>query len=171
VGDKRDSDMKVVSGGQTGIDRAALDVAIERGIEWGGWCPRGGWAEDLTQPPGLLAIYAQLQETPLPSPAQRTEWNIRDCDAALFILDGQGLAVCAGARDALEWAHKYGKPTLVARIDDPGADVEAGRWLCVQQKGFGPDLVLSIAGSRESEAPGIYKKARELIAKLLSRVA
>ena len=39
--------MKIISGGQTGVDRAALDEAIERGMDWGGWCPKGGWAEDL----------------------------------------------------------------------------------------------------------------------------
>ena len=47
--------MKIISGGQTGADRAALDVAIERGMEWGGWCPKGGCAEDLPNAPGLLA--------------------------------------------------------------------------------------------------------------------
>ena len=62
--------MKIISGGQTGVDRAALDVAIERGVSWGGWCPKGGWAEDFPEPPGLLARYSQLVETPLAEPAQ-----------------------------------------------------------------------------------------------------
>ena len=62
--------MKIISGGQTGVDRAALDVAIERGMDWGGWCPKGGWAEDFPEPPGLLAKYPHLKETPhLTSPA------------------------------------------------------------------------------------------------------
>ena len=56
-------------GGQTGVDRAALDVAIELGIPYSGWCPKGGWAEDLAAPPGLLAKYPRLKETPLPDPA------------------------------------------------------------------------------------------------------
>lgn len=60
--------MKIICGGQTGVDRAALDVAIKRGLEWGGWCPKDGWAEDLTEPPGVLAIYPHLKETPLPNP-------------------------------------------------------------------------------------------------------
>jgi len=47
--------VKIISGGQTGVDRAALDVAIEWGIEWGGWCPKGGWTEDLIDPPDVLA--------------------------------------------------------------------------------------------------------------------
>jgi hypothetical protein len=75
--------MNIVSGGQTGVDRAALDVAIERGMDWGGWCPKGGWAEDLTEPPGVLTRYPKLKETPLANPVQRTEWNVRDADATL----------------------------------------------------------------------------------------
>jgi hypothetical protein len=70
--------MKIISGGQTGVDRAALDVAIERGMTWGGWCPKGGWAEDFPDPPGLLAKYPNLKETTLSHPLQRTEWNVRD---------------------------------------------------------------------------------------------
>ena len=50
----------IISGGQSGVDRAALDVAIARGIAYGGWCPKGGWAEDLAVPPGLLARYPLL---------------------------------------------------------------------------------------------------------------
>src|SRR5581483_11936953 len=64
--------VKILSGGQTGVDRAALDAAITRGLPCGGWCPKGGWAEDMPGPPGLLALYPMLQETPLGDPAQRT---------------------------------------------------------------------------------------------------
>ena len=65
--------LKIVSGGQTGVDRAALDVAIDKGVAYGGWCPKGAWAEDLPDPPGLLDRYDRLQQTPLADPAQRTE--------------------------------------------------------------------------------------------------
>src|SRR6185295_9106746 len=85
--------MKIISGGQTGVDRAALDEAIERGMDWGGWCPKGGWAEDYPEPPGLLAKYSHFKETPDPYPLQRTEWNVRDSDAALIITDAAGLSV------------------------------------------------------------------------------
>src|SRR5262247_3340324 len=88
--------MKIISGGQTGVDRAALDVAIECGMPWGGWCPKGGWAEDFPNPPGLLAKYPHLRETPLAHPLQRTEWNIRDSDATLIITDSEGMAVSVG---------------------------------------------------------------------------
>src|SRR2546423_14603207 len=88
--------MKIISGGQTGVDRAALDVAIERRMESGGWCPKAGWAEDLPNPPGLLAKYPKLKETPQSNPLQRTEGNVRDSDAALVITDGGGMAVSKG---------------------------------------------------------------------------
>jgi hypothetical protein len=62
------STIKLISGGQSGVDRAVLDVALERGIGYGGWCPKGGWAEDFPEPPGVLANYPLLKETRLPIP-------------------------------------------------------------------------------------------------------
>jgi Circularly permutated YpsA SLOG family len=82
--------MKLLSGGQSGVDRAVLDVALARGIAYSGWCPKGGWAEDFPEPPGVLANYPQLAETPLADPAQRTEWNVRDADAYLIVVDVVG---------------------------------------------------------------------------------
>jgi hypothetical protein len=58
--------MKLISGGQSGVDRAVLDVAVERGSDYGGWCPKDGWAEDLPEPPGLLAKYPQLRKRRFP---------------------------------------------------------------------------------------------------------
>ena len=71
---------KIRTGGQSGVDRAALDVARELNIEICGWCPRGGWAEDYTTPPGLLSDYPELTETPSAGTTQRTLWNMRDAD-------------------------------------------------------------------------------------------
>jgi hypothetical protein len=162
--------MKIISGGQTGVDRAALDVAIARKLPWGGWCPKGGWAEDLTEPPGLFAKYPLLHETPDSHPLQRTEWNVRDSNATLIITDSQGLAVSIGTRRAHEWARQHGKPELVVDTGDPEAPARAATWLQAQIKRFGADLSLGIGGPRESEAPGIYDKARTLIAAILDRV-
>jgi hypothetical protein len=108
--------MKILSGGQSGVDRAALDAAVARGVEYGGWCPRGGWAEDYPQPPGLLARYPKLGETPLADPAQRTEWNARDADACLIIVEAGGLAVSRGTVLAREQAARYGKPIFIAEL-------------------------------------------------------
>jgi hypothetical protein len=162
--------MKIISGGQTGVDRAALDVAIKRGMDWGGWCPKGGWAEDFPKPPGVLAKYPHLRETPDPHPLQRTEWNVRDSNATLIIIDHQGLLVSIGTRRANEWARQHGKPELVVDATDHTAAERAAAWLQTQQERFGPDMTLSIGGPRESEAPGIYKRARSLIAEVLNRV-
>jgi hypothetical protein len=159
--------MRITSGGQTGVDRAALDVAIERGMPWGGWCPKGGWAEDLPEPPGLLSKYPRLKETPLPHPLQRTEWNVRDSDATLIVTDRGGAGASVGTSRAQEWAHHHGKPLLVVDATEPDAAQRAALWVKAQQARFGPDMTLSIGGPRESEAPGIYARARLLIAALL----
>ena len=162
--------MKIISGGQTGVDRAALDVAIERGMPWGGWCPKGGWAEDFPDPPGLLAKYPHLRETALSHPLQRTEWNVRDGDATLIVTDSEGLSVSIGTRRAHQWAHQHGKPLLVIDASEPEAPTHAATWLRAQRKRFGATMTLGIGGPRESEAPGIYARAKLLIAAMLDHV-
>ena len=162
--------MKIISGGQTGVDRAALDVAMERRLPWGGWCPKGGWAEDFPDPPGLLAKYPNLKETTLSHPLQRTEWNVRDGDATLIIADSEGLSVSIGTRRAHQWASQQAKPLLVVDASEPEAISRAAAWLQAQLQRFGPRMTLGIGGPRESEAPGIYARARMLIATMLDRV-
>ena len=159
--------MKIISGGQTGVDRAALDVAIERGMDWGGWCPKGGWAEDFPDPPGLLASYPRLKETPLANPVQRTEWNVRDRDATLIVTTSEGLAVSIGTRRARRWAQRHGKPELVVKVDMTDAVAQATAWLVAQRKRFGPYMTLGVGGPRESEAPGIYASAYRLLVSAL----
>jgi hypothetical protein len=160
--------MKIISGGQTGVDRAVLDVAVARGIAYGGWCPQAGWAEDFPQPPGLLAKYPHLKETPLADPAQRTEWNVRDADACLIIVDAGGVEVSAGTTLAEELAHRYRKPLLVVNLREPDILNRAGLWLRVQNAKHGSGLKLAIGGPRESEAPGIYARATAFIAALIA---
>ena len=78
--------MKIISGGQTGVDRAALDVAIERGMDWGGWCPKGGWAEDLPDPPGLLPKYPHLKGSWSPAGDAHASTGGRVMSTSLAIL-------------------------------------------------------------------------------------
>ena len=162
--------IKIVSGGQTGVDRAALDAAIEAGIPYRGWCPKGGWAEDMPRPPGLLAIYDRLCETPLVDPLQRTEWNVRDSDALVVLLDNRGLA-SMGTERAILHAHALGKPVLVVDLEEHGGIERALAWL-KHRKGEldGGELAVCIAGPRESEAPGIYAKARDFLRELHERM-
>jgi hypothetical protein len=162
--------MKIISGGQSGVDRAALDVAIERGMEWGGWCPKGGWAEDFPNPPGLLPHYPHLRETPEPHPLQRTEWNVRDSDATLIVTDAKGLQASIGTQRAREYAHSHAKPMCIVDASDGHAAARATTWLQAQMKRFGADMTLGVGGPRESEAPGIYGHAKTFVAALLDRV-
>ncbi len=159
--------MKLLSGGQSGVDRAVLDVALARGVAYGGWCPQGGWAEDSSAPPGLLAKYPNLKETPLADPAQRTEWNVRDADACLIIVEAGGLAVSPGTALARELAQRYGKPLFIADLSAPNVRELARAWRRAQHERFGADLILAIGGPRESEAPGIYARATRFIGALL----
>jgi hypothetical protein len=151
--------MKVTSGGQSGVDRAALDAAIACGVDYGGWCPRGGWAEDFPQPPGLLVDYPRLIETPSADPAQRTEWNVRDANAILIVVDEAGVAVSKGTTLAVGLTKQYPRPALTIDPNAHDARARTIAWLAAQRSAFGAALVLSIGGPRESEAPGIYARA------------
>jgi hypothetical protein len=158
--------LKIVSGGQTGVDRAALDVAIDKDMPYGGWCPKGGWAEDLLKSPGLLAIYGQLRETPSADPHQRTEWNVRDSDRLLVIIDHRGLS-SSGTEHAMRHAHELDRLLLVLNLDEEGDIGRAVSWLSDSQQ---EQLAVCIAGPRESEAPGIYAAAKAILGAVLDRV-
>ena len=94
---------KIVSGGQTGADRAAMDVALELGLALGGWVPRGSADEFGTIP----AMYPNLDETDIDDPAVRTRLNVRDSDATLILVHG---APAGGALLTLDIAREYGRP-------------------------------------------------------------
>jgi hypothetical protein len=180
--------LTIVSGGQTGVDRAALDVAIELGIPYRGWCPKGGWAEDMLNPPGVLTLYPELRETPDTDPRQRTEWNVRDCDRLMVLVGRAGLSVSKGTAFALECAKALAKPYIVIAIDAGDAEDLAAGFLRKGQgplavsdagdaedlaagflrKGQGP-LAVNIGGPRESEAPGIYASTKAFLSHLLAR--
>jgi hypothetical protein len=160
------SKLVIVTGGQSGVDRAALDVALALSIPYEGFCPRGGWAEDFPHPPGLLTRYPLLRETALADPAQRTEWNVRGADAILILTDQSGLAVSKGTALACELAARASKPVRVVGFRESGS---AARWLDDLLALRTPDapLKLGIGGPRESEARGIYAKAKAFLHDLL----
>ncbi len=145
---------KIVSGGQTGVDRAALDVAIEMGIPHGGWCPRGRLAEDGTIPPRY-----QLVETDSPDYAVRTERNVLDADATLILCRGQPTG---GTELTLRLAQRHGKPHLAVDLQQPIDPQAIRRWLAEHGRG-----TLNVAGPRESQSPGIHAEAREFLRRLL----
>ena len=161
--------MKIISGGQTGVDRAALDLAIERGLDWGGWCPKGGWAEDSPHHARTSRRISAIEGNPSiePAPAYRME-----CTGQRRRPHHHGWWRDGGLRGhgtRPRWAHQHGKPELVVDATDTKAQVHAASWLDAQRKRFGSDMILSIGGPRESEAPGIYTLAKVLIAAILDR--
>lgn len=100
--------LKIVSGGQTGADRAGLDWAIKHGIPYGGWCCKGRRSED-----GSIPSQYQLQETPSTNYLQRTEWNVRDSDGTVIFSLAERLS--GGSLKTLEFAIKHRKPQRSGR--------------------------------------------------------
>jgi predicted Rossmann-fold nucleotide-binding protein len=148
---------KIISGGQTGVDRAALDVSLTLNIPCGGWCPKGRKAED-----GPLPSSYPLTETPSSDYAQRTEWNVRDSDGTLIIQDG---APKGGTALTIELAKAYVKPCLMISINDPSWPTHARQWIAENKL-----RILNIAGARESEAPGIYQKSSAMLHGLFAEI-
>ena len=142
-------DLEVRSGGQTGVDRGALDAALALGLPCGGWCPRGRRAED-----GPIADRYPLREAPSAAYPLRTEWNVRDSEGTLILHLGRtdrGTALTEGL------ARRYGRPLLRLDLRDAHPD-DLRRWLA--ENGV---LILNVAGPRESRAPGIQQRARSFL--------
>jgi Circularly permutated YpsA SLOG family len=137
----------VVSGGQTGADRAALDFAIEHGIAHGGWCPRGRLAED-----GRIDARYQLQETISRRYSERTEWNVRDCDATVVFTIGP--QVSGGTALTVEIAARLGKPWLHLSGDAGAASGEHARKL-LDFLATHAGRRLNVAGPRASHEPKV----------------
>ena len=148
---------KVLTGGQSGVDRAATDVAIACGVAYGGWVPRGGWAEDFPTPPGLLAAYPAFTETPSDDPAVRTIYNVDDADGLLVLTLGS----FGSPGTALALARAAQRAIPSASIDVRRA--AAGRLLGDLAASLPPASTLNVAGPRESEEPGIYASVRRFL--------
>jgi hypothetical protein len=147
---------RIVSGGQTGADRAALDWAMRHGLPHGGWCPSGRIAED-----GVIPERYRLSETESAGYRQRTRRNIEDSDGTLMVnfgpLDG-GTLTTAGIVRSLA------KPLILIQLDMLSADTAAARlaaWLGAERIG-----TLNVAGPRESKRPGIYRATVDLLERI-----
>ena len=137
---------KLVSGGQTGVDRAALDVAAEQALPSGGWCPKGRLAED-----GALDRRYPVKETPSADYSQRTEWNVRDSDGTLVLHQGR---LSDGTSFTVNLASRYGRPHLVLDLTHQPEYAAVVEWIEQHQV-----RILNVAGPRESGNPGIYLEA------------
>lgn len=163
--------MVIRSGGQTGVDRAALHVAIALGLPYEGWCPRGGWAEDRPEPPGLLEEFPRLRETPSADPRERTAWNARDADATLILASTAALRASPGTELTRFFADAtFEKPCRVADPADVSRVEDIAEWLeALNAERHAAPLVLNVAGPRESEWPGVYARARRFLEELFGR--
>jgi hypothetical protein len=149
---------KIVSGGQTGADRAALDAAIAVAIPHGGWCPKGRRAED-----GTIPARYNLIETPRADYLQRTEWNVRDSDGTVVFTLAR--RVGGGSLRTLEFAGRHRRPCIhIAR--DAGGDAAQRLREFIGEHGI---RTLNVAGSRESKEPGIGAWVGEVMRDALFR--
>lgn len=141
---------QIVSGGQTGVDRAALDAALALGFRVGGWCPRGRRAED-----GVIAPRYPLAETPLAAYAQRTAWNVRDSDGTLVLVFD---TASPGTKLTIDEAKAQDKAFKIVDLTASPQHLDVADWILENEI-----RVLNVAGPRESEAPGIYQAARAFL--------
>ncbi|MBK8964135.1 MAG: putative molybdenum carrier protein [Candidatus Competibacteraceae bacterium] len=148
---------KLISGGQTGVDRAALDAALEVGIEIEGWCPKRRRAED-----GTIPERYPLTETPERGYRARTRRNVEDADGTLVLnwgpLDG-------GTALTVRHARQAGKPCLVVQLEDGLEPAVFRAWLADHSIG-----VLNVAGPREGKRPGVHAAALTCLTGLLRAV-
>lgn len=151
---------KIISGGQTGVDRAALDAAIKLNIPHGGWCPKGRLAElETTIPKKYL-----LKETATSDFSERTKLNIQDSDGTLIFVPSLPLpaSINDGTKLTEQEALARKKPHLIIDLSKEINIHLITEWIKTQEI-----KILNIAGPRESLSPGIYQKTLEVLTTLL----
>lgn len=137
---------KIISGGQTGVDRAALDAGLKLGIPIGGTCPKGRLAED-----GTIDKKYPLIESHSASYYVRTEINVMNGDGTLILFYGKW---SGGTKETKEYAEKHHKPYLAINLNEPGSPKNVLAWIKASKI-----KVLNVAGPRESKHPGIHLAA------------
>ena len=167
------------TGGQSGVDRACLDSAVASGVRYEGWCPQGGWAEDMTEPPGLLrryphmretlpgnphieeiiALFPELRDKPFDGPDIRTVTNVFDSDVVVTLTLASALADGTGLGSAA--ADRLGKPECVVLLDDPEQALRQTLDFLSRLPG---GTTVDINGPRESSVEGgVYEAALKLL--------
>lgn len=162
---------KIVTGGQTGADRAALDVAINLNISYGGWCPKGR-IDELGIIPHRYSALKEISgefKTEKENYDARTKQNIKDSNATLIIVPKYPLPdnIKDGTLLTISEAQNQNKPSLIIKLsDDAEKNSEAiANW--IKEKHI---KILNIGGPRESSSPGIYKLSVALLEDALSRL-
>ena len=154
--------VRIRTGGQSGVDRAAMDFAHEKGIPLCGWCPKNGWAEDYPEAPGLLKDYPELMETTSEGTEQRTKWNMRDCDAILTIIP-EGSEYSQGTETGLIEGEKLGKPMFTAAGLKDVPDIV--NWISA----LPDETELCVGGPRASECPEAYDVTKAILNALIGK--
>lgn len=146
--------MKIISGGQSGVDRAALDICLENNIPCGGWCPKGRLAED-----GQIAEIYPLVETPGENYNERTGLNIENSDGTIIIYKAE---MDVGTQFTLEMLEAKKKLYFLVDLSLKIDPLIVKSWIVAN------DLsTINIAGPRESNSPGIYKVSKEVLSLIL----
>jgi len=149
---------KVISGGQTGVDRAGLDSALKAGIPIGGYCPKGKRAED-----GTISEHYPLIELESPESRYRTEKNVIESDGTLILNKG---ILSQGTKQTEDYTRNYGRPCLIVQLEEPIDPAQVIRWIRGQYIS-----VLNIAGPRESKyLEGIYNDAMDYLDKIFTQL-
>ena len=149
---------KIVSGGQTGVDRAALDFAIGRRIAHGGYCPKGRRSES-----GRIAVKYRLTECASPDYGMRTALNVAHSDGTLILTRGRPEG---GTQRTVYLCREYGKPALVIDLARKLKTADFAEWL----REYGIET-LNVAGPRESKQSGITREARRALEELFAAAA
>lgn len=160
--------IKLISGGQTGVDQAALQAAIDSDIKHGGWCPPARVCE-IGKIPERYHLIETLDERDLSAleipRSQRTIWNVRDSDGVLIFFDEKRseLQSDKGTKLALETANNLGKPFLIIDISKKVSFTEIANWISLNNI-----EVLNVAGPSENTSPGIYDWVYEVMQEILT---
>lgn len=167
--------VKVVSGGQTGVDRAALDAAADLNIPYGGWLPKGRLTEDGPLPPE----YVGMQEMPTKDYLKRTEKNVVDSELTIVICRGEPEG---GTKRTIEFAKKHNRPYVVCDLTSVDSfrhacefarETEAALWNEDREGDEDRDeqpIVINFAGPRGSKDPAIYEDAKKVILRILDNL-
>lgn len=154
----------IISGGQAGVDRAALDTALSLDLSCGGWCPAGRRAED-----GPIPKHYPLKETSSRRYLPRTKTNVVDAHATLILTRG---LLSGGTRAAQRLAEMYHRPCCTVdlnEVDSRWAAFRIRTWLQPKMEALGGETFrLNIAGPRESACPGIYQEAGQILTDVFS---